>query len=183
MNMLYFTLSSSSIRATDTAGFKPFTMLRSLGRQSERLANNYISSVSTVRRIRQGKLPFLDCLVSRDNNELRTTVYRKPTHTDRLLDESSYNPTSHKATTIETLTRPAQLVCDTPNSIRDENSYLERVFHKNNYNADFIRRNIYRPTEADATSRNPTPITTVTIPYIKALLRLSHGSYSPTTSV
>ena len=37
-----------------------------------------------------GKLPFLDCLVSRDNNELRTTVYRKPTHTDRLLDESSY---------------------------------------------------------------------------------------------
>jgi len=36
-----------------------------------------------------GKLPFLDCLVSRDNNKLRTTVNRKPTHTDRLLDESS----------------------------------------------------------------------------------------------
>ena len=47
-----------------------------------------------------GQLPFLDCLVSRDNNELRTTVYRKLTHTDRLLDESSYNLTSHKATTI-----------------------------------------------------------------------------------
>ena len=54
-----------------------------------------------------GKLPFLDCLVSRDNNELRTTVYRKPTHTDRLLDELSYNPNSHKATTIKTLTRRA----------------------------------------------------------------------------
>ena len=46
-----------------------------------------------------GKLPFLDCLVSRDNNELRMTVYRKPMHTDGLLDESSYNPTSHKANT------------------------------------------------------------------------------------
>ena len=114
-----------------------------------------------------GKLPFPDCLVSRDNNELRTTVYRKPTHTDRLLDESSNNPTSHKATTIRTLTRRAQLVCDTPDSLRDENSYLERVFHKNNYNADFIKRNIYRPTEADATNRSPTPLTTVTIPYIK----------------
>ena len=78
------------------------------------------------------KLPFLDCLVSRDNNELRTTVHRKPTHTDRLLEETSYNPTSHKATTIESLTRRAQLVCDTPNSLRDENKYLERVFHKNN---------------------------------------------------
>ena len=114
-----------------------------------------------------GKLPFLDCLVSRDNNELRTTVYRKPTHTDRLLDLSSYNPTSHKTTTIRTLTRRAQLVCDTPDSLRDENKYLERVFMKNNYDADFIRRNIYRPTNADATNQNLTHVTTVTIPYIK----------------
>ena len=30
-----------------------------------------------------------------------------------------------------------------------------------------LKRNIYRPTEADATNRNPTPVTTVTIPYIK----------------
>ena len=100
-------------------------------------------------------------MVSRGNNELHTTVYRKPTHTDRLLDESSYNPTSHKATTIRTDTRMrrAQLVCDTPYSLRDENKYLERVFHKNNYNADFIKRNTYRPSEADATNRNPTPLT------------------------
>jgi len=56
----------------------------------------------------------------------------------------------------KSLTRRAQLVCDTPDSLRDENRYLERVFHKNNYNADFIRPNIYSPTEADATNRNPT---------------------------
>ena len=82
-------------------------------------------------------------------------------HTDRLLDESSYNPTSHKVTTVRTLTRRAQLVCDTPDSLRDENKYLERVFMKNNYNADFIRRNIYRPTNADATDQNLTHATTV----------------------
>ena len=50
-----------------------------------------------------GKIPFLDCLVTRENNTLRTTVYRKPTHTDRLLDQTSYNPTSHKATTVRNL--------------------------------------------------------------------------------
>jgi len=44
---------------------------------------------------------------------------------------------------------------------------LNVFFTKNNYNADFIGRNIYRPTEADPTKRNPTPVTTVTIPYIK----------------
>ena len=42
-----------------------------------------------------GKIPFLECLVTRENNTLRTTVYRKPTHTDSLLDQTSYNPTSH----------------------------------------------------------------------------------------
>ena len=39
-----------------------------------------------------GKIPFLDCLVTRDNNRPRTNIYRKPTHAERLLDQSSYNP-------------------------------------------------------------------------------------------
>ena len=43
-----------------------------------------------------GKIPFLDSLVTRDNNKLKTTIYRKPTHTDRLLDHSSYNQTEHR---------------------------------------------------------------------------------------
>ena len=72
-------------------------------------------------------LPFLDCLVKRDSDELRTIVYRKPTHTDRLLDESSYNPTLHKATIIKTLTRRAQLICDSPDVLRNENEYLQHV--------------------------------------------------------
>ena len=29
-----------------------------------------------------GKIPFLDCLVTRENNTLRNNVYRKLTHTD-----------------------------------------------------------------------------------------------------
>ena len=94
-------------------------------------------------------------------------MYRKPTHTDRLLDESSYNPTSHKATTIKTLTRRAQLVCDTTDSLSDENKYLDRVFYKNNYNADFVRRNTHRTTETTETNKNPTSVTTATIPCIK----------------
>ena len=113
-----------------------------------------------------GKIPFLDCLVIRDNNRLQTTVYRKPTHTDRLLDESSYNPSSHKATTIRTLTRRALLVCNSHDSLADERKYLDNVFSKNNYNCDFVTRNTYR-TEPNETNTNLTPTTTVTIPYIK----------------
>ncbi|CAH3016315.1 unnamed protein product [Porites evermanni] len=78
-----------------------------------------------------GKIPFLDCLVTRDNNKLlKTTIYRKPTHTDRLLEQSSYNPTSHKATSIRTLTRRAQLVCDSPDSLQDETDYVNNRLYR-----------------------------------------------------
>ena len=80
------------------------------------------------------------------------------------------NPTSHKSTTIKTLTRRAQLVCNTPDSLSDENKYLRRVFDKNNYKDDFIRRNAHRPTETNA---NSTPTTTATIPYVRSFRPLA----------
>ena len=85
--------------------------------------NKQNADIQFTKEIKEnGKLPLLDCLVSCNNNELQTTVYRKPTHTDRLLGESSYHLTSHKAMTIKTLTRRAQLVCDTPCSLRSKNN-------------------------------------------------------------
>ena len=58
---------------------------------------------------------FPDCLVTREYNTLRTTIYRKPTHTVKLLDETSYNPPS--VTTVRTLARRAQLVCDSHDTL------------------------------------------------------------------
>ena len=49
-----------------------------------------------------GKISFQDCLVSRDDNKLRTAIYRKPTHTDRLLDQSP-------STVLLTKLRPYEL--------------------------------------------------------------------------
>ena len=72
---------------------------------------------------KNGKIPFLDCLVTCDNR-LGMTIYRKLTHTNRLLDQSSYNPTPHKASTMRTLTRRWQLVFDSLDSLQDETDYL-----------------------------------------------------------
>ena len=53
-------------------------------------------------------------------------------------------------------------------SLADEkNHYLDNVFNKNNYNKDFVRRNTYKNTGPNVTNNNATPVTTVTIPYIK----------------
>ena len=84
---------------------KPFTKTKSTIFMHDHL-NEQNANIQVNKEIEEnGKRPFLDCLVSCNNNELRTTVYRKPAHTERLLEESFYNPTSHKATTIKTLTR------------------------------------------------------------------------------
>ena len=124
--------------------------------------NEQNTDIQFTREIEQdGKVPFVDCFISRQYTE-------KPTHTDRLLNESSYNPTSHKATTIKTLTRRAQLVCDTPDSLSGENRYLDRVFNKTNYNTDFIRPNTHSTTDTTETNRDSTSVaTTATIPYIR----------------
>ena len=67
-----------------------------------------------------------------------------------------------------TLTRRAQLLCDSPDSLQDETDYLKNVFSKNNYNADFVRRNAHSNADfSTQTSVNSGPVTTATIPYIR----------------
>lgn len=73
-----------------------------------------------------GQLPFLDSLVSRERttNDQCTENRRIPT------DYSTSHPTTRPHHDYIDLTRRAQLVCDTPNSLRDENKSLERVFKR-----------------------------------------------------
>ena len=95
--------------------------------------NKHNCDIQFIKEIEEnGTIRFLDCLVIKSwQQQLRTAVYRKLTHTDRLLDQSPYTPTSHKATTIKTLARREQLICDSPNALRNENDYL--------YNACFTK--------------------------------------------
>ena len=49
----------------------------------------------------EGALPFLDTLVIRSSEgSLESRVYRKPTHTDQILDFKSHHPRSVKASVI-----------------------------------------------------------------------------------
>ena len=95
-----------------------------------------------------------------------------------LLDQSSYNPTSHKATTIKALTRREQLICDSPNALQDENDYLQRVFHKNNCSSDFIKLNTYKNTDERNETNNPATVT-ATIPHIKGTSEKISRIYTP----
>ena len=129
--------------------------------------NKQNTSIRFTKEIKENsKIPFLDSLVTHENNTPQTTVYRKPTHTDRLLDQMSYNPTLHKATMVRTLTRRAQIVCDSHDSLPDITKHLNTVFIKNNYSTDLIE------LMSVSTSSNNSYTTTATIPYVQGTSKI-----------
>ena len=83
----------------------------------------------TIEPEKHGKIAFLDCLVTGAGKTLRTSVYRKPTSTDRLLDDSSYHPAAHKSATIKTLVKRAHVVCSTNEDLENELQHLSEVLN------------------------------------------------------
>ena len=104
-------------------------------------------------------------MVTRKHNTLWTTAYRKATHTDRLLDQTSCDSTSHKVTTVRTLTRRAQIVCNLHDIWPTKSStWTLFLLRTTTNNTDFIERNTYiRPND----SSNNSYSTTAIIPYIR----------------
>ena len=62
----------------------------------------------------EGCLPFLDVLLHHNNDgTLFTSVYRKPTHTDKYLNFDSHHPLMHKVAVVRTLVSRANALCST----------------------------------------------------------------------
>ena len=90
--------------------------------------NAYAYNQLTKEMQENGKIHSLDCLITRNKNCSCTAVHSRPTHSDRLLGQTSYNPTTpHKATTIRALTKRVQAVGDSNDSLANESTYLNNV--------------------------------------------------------
>ena len=115
-------------------------------------------------------LPFLEVLVTRDNDgNLSTSIYRKPTHTDQLLNFDSHHPLSSKRSVVSSLTKRCNLIPSTSESKAQEISYLRGVFAVNNYTKDFVSQAFFQSTCGTRKPSGESPRTTVTIPYIKGV--------------
>ncbi|XP_067650992.1 uncharacterized protein [Haliotis asinina] len=83
----------------------------------------------TIEAEHNNQLPLLDVLVSRTScNQLQTSVYRKPTHTDQYIHyiHKSNHPPKVKTGVISTLTRRAKNICST--NLHEEIEHLRKVF-------------------------------------------------------
>ena len=125
----------------------------------------------TMEPEKDGTIAFLDCLVTRSGNSVQTGVYRKPTSTDRLLDNSSYHPASHKSSTIKTLVKRAHMICSSSDNLESELKHLNDVFDVNNYPKPFVESVIEQAMASEITTeRSDTDDDNkviATIPYVK----------------
>ena len=68
------------------------------------LLNDIDPNISFTIELKQdNKISFLDTLITRQGNDLKIDVFRKPTHTDRYLDFNSHHDLKHKITQLELL--------------------------------------------------------------------------------
>ena len=120
----------------------------------------------TLEKEKDGCLPFLDVLLSRDSDgSIRTSVFQKPTHTDKYLQFFSHNPLNHKMSVVKILFNCASLV---EQSI--EESHIVQALKGNGYPTHFICRSQAVSARQKSNVDSEVSHNTVNIPYIQGLL-------------
>ncbi|XP_043236059.1 uncharacterized protein LOC122388745 [Amphibalanus amphitrite] len=103
------------------------------------------------------KLPFLDVQVEKSEEAFRTSVYRKPTATDRYLNFKSHHPDTVKKGIVRCLQTRATNICGDEAAKKMEMSRLTSTFRRNGYPTSFMK---HKPKEASQQQPRNKPITT-----------------------
>ena len=81
-----------------------------------------------------GSMPFLDILITpKEDGSLKTTVYRKPTHTDLYLQWDSNHTITSKYGVVGTLHHRAKVICSSPELLQQEEKHLHQALTRCNY--------------------------------------------------
>ena len=106
-----------------------------------------------------GKLPFMDVLVKRIEDEFIRSVYRKPTFTGLYTRWDSFCDARHKTNLIRSLMSRAVKICS-PSELQGELSNLKNIFAANGYPLDIINNTMKKVISTPATNAKDQPTTT-----------------------
>ena len=108
----------------------------------------------TIEREKEGRIAFLDVLVSKDGDRLSTTVYRKPTHTDRYIPFQSHHPPRVLTGVMREMQNRALQVCD-DTSRPAEMQHLEEVFTANGFPEQLVKKTLSQPSKNPGEDNQP----------------------------
>ena len=104
-----------------------------------------------------------------EQGNLETSVYRKPTHTDKYLAFDSHQPIFHKKSAAKTLLRRADCLPSSLDSKAEERKYVSNVLKANGNTKTFLR-NCQEPVTTSSTPDEREPATGFAIiPYIQGV--------------
>ena len=101
----------------------------------------------TVERETNEQLPFMDVCVSKDNQHLVRSIFRKPTFTGLYTRWESFCAKKHKINLIRSLVHRAVKICS-PATLKDEFDNLRRILTNNGYPLDVINTTIAKVTDS-----------------------------------
>ena len=96
----------------------------------------------TVENETEGKLPFLDILLTRGETGISTSMYRKPTYSGLGINYLSFVPEQFKLNAIKTLLYRCYNICSDWHSIHLELDFLTTFFQNNNFPRFLVLKNI-----------------------------------------
>ena len=98
----------------------------------------------TMEKEDSGILPFLDILITRLEDGISTTIYRKKTHSGVYSHYKSFIPGRFKRTLVYTLVDRAWKICSTYQLWHKEISYMKTMLMSNGYTRKFIEFQVQR---------------------------------------
>ena len=115
-------------------------------------------------------LPFLDVLITKNNNTLSHTTYRKKTHTNRYLHATSHHAPSQIQSVASSLIDRSNKLADDDHRSR-EMSVIRNVLSNNGFTKKQIDKAQQRAVETPRTNDHDTRqyVGTCTLPYIKGV--------------
>ena len=121
-------------------------------------------------------LPFLDVEVRRQQDgSQKTTVYRKPTHTDNYLNFKSHHSTQHKELVVRALVKRGEFFSADNADKLAEDRRIDEVLKTNSYPNRFIHttrgkmraKELSGARQQQGTSRQQKPL--IVLPYIRGV--------------
>ena len=101
--------------------------------------NSVESSSNSLLNVKTNDVTFLDLNVhKRHRGNQETSVYRKPTHTDKYLAFDSHHPNCNKKSVTRTLLTRTECLPSSYDSKEKERQHALRVFKDNGYSKTFL---------------------------------------------